>query len=70
MKSARRGGGQRYALSHDGKAIALATMQDIRGEQLGYNGPQCDLAVMLAEGEEARKVGRFPGRVALTFLGS
>jgi hypothetical protein len=55
--------GLRYALSGDGKSIALATTQDIRGEQGGNNGPQCDLWTMPAEGGDAKKVAQFPGRV-------
>ncbi len=55
--------GLRYALAHDGKTIALATTQDIRGEQGGNNGPQCDLWTVPAEGGETKKITRFPGRV-------
>ena len=55
--------GLRYALAHDGKSIALATTQDIRGEQGGNNGPQCDLWVLPSEGGEPKKITRFPGRV-------
>ena len=42
--------GLRYSLSHDGKTIGLSTSQDIRGEQGGNNGPQCDLWTMPAAG--------------------
>ena len=55
--------GLRYALSHDGKSIALATTQDVRDEQGGNNGPQCDLWVLPAVGGEAKKITRFPGRI-------
>ena len=55
--------GQRFALSPDGKSIALATTQDIRGEQGGNNGPQCDLWLMPARGGVTEKITRFPGRV-------
>ena len=55
--------GLRYALSHDAKTIALATTQDIRGEQGGNNGPQCDLWILPSDGGDEKKVTRFPGRV-------
>ena len=55
--------GQRFALSPDGKSIALATSQDIRGEQGGNNGPQCDLWIMPSQGGDRKSIVRFPGRV-------
>lgn len=53
----------RYALSHDGRSIVLATTQDVPGEQGGNFGPQCDLWVMSAEGGQPRRIVRFPGRI-------
>lgn len=53
----------RYALSPDGRSIALATTQDVPGEQGGNFGPQCDLWMMSAEGGPPRKIVRFPGRI-------
>ncbi|MBP86004.1 MAG: hypothetical protein CMJ64_04685 [Planctomycetaceae bacterium] len=50
-------------MSADGKSIALATSQDVRGEQGGNNGPQCDLWTMPSDGGEATKIVQFPGRV-------
>jgi hypothetical protein len=55
--------GLRHALSADGKSMALVTTRDIRGEQGGNNGPQCDLWTMPADGGEANKIVQFPGRV-------
>ncbi|MBC8351074.1 MAG: CehA/McbA family metallohydrolase [Planctomycetes bacterium] len=55
--------GLRYALSADGRSIALATTHDINQEQGGNNGPQCDLWTMPTSGGEPKKVLEFPGRV-------
>ncbi|MDP6442166.1 MAG: CehA/McbA family metallohydrolase [Pirellulaceae bacterium] len=55
--------GLKYALSHDDKSIALITTHDVRGEQGGNNGPQCDLWTLPSSGGETRHVGEFPGRL-------
>lgn len=55
--------GLRYALSNDGQTIALATTKDVRDEQGGNNGPQCDLSTMPSSGGETKHVVEFPGRV-------
>lgn len=55
--------GLRFGLSPDGNSIALATSQDVPGEQGGNHGPNCDLWIMPATGGEARKLFQFPGRV-------
>jgi len=55
--------GLRYALSTDGDSIAVVTTQDLRGEQGGNNGPQCDLWTIPSLGGEPKKIVEFPGRV-------
>jgi hypothetical protein len=52
-----------YALSPDGRHVALATHQDVAGEQSGHNGPQADLWIVASEGGESLKLGRIPSRV-------
>ena len=55
--------GQRYALSNRGETIAVSTTQDILGvEQIGNNGPRCDLWTMPANGGEPKKIVQFPAR--------
>ena len=55
--------GQRYALSPRGDRIAIATSRDVRGEQGGNQGPQCDIWLMPSSGGEPQKLVQFPGRV-------
>ena len=52
-----------YALSPDGRHIALATNLDVRGEQGGNNGPMNDLWLVPAAGGSAKKLTQFPARI-------
>jgi hypothetical protein len=55
---------RRYALSQDGRWIALVTTLDVFGqEQTGNNGPDADLWKVPAEGGEPVKIVRFPARI-------
>jgi hypothetical protein len=55
--------GLRFALSHDGNQIAVATTRDVSGEQGGNNGPQCMIGIVSADGKTNRELIEFPGRV-------
>ena len=55
--------GTRYALSPDGESIALVKTRDVRGEQGGNNGPQCDIAIVSADGGKPIPLTSFPARV-------
>jgi hypothetical protein len=59
-----------FALSPDGKEIAIAVHRDVAGEQTGSNGPQADLWIIPARGEP-RTLVRFASRIyGLAWSGS
>jgi hypothetical protein len=54
----------RYALSHDGRSIALTTTRDTRGvKQTGDDGPETDLWKVPAAGGPPEPIGQVPARV-------
>src|SRR5262249_40594457 len=53
----------RAALSVDGRWVAFATDQDVRGQQGGNDGPQADLWKVSANGGKPEKIVQFPARV-------
>jgi hypothetical protein len=54
---------QNFALSHDGKAIALYSTLDVQGQQTGNDGPENNVWTLPSEGGTPRKVVRFPARI-------
>ena len=56
-------GFRNFALSHDGKTIALYSSLDVPGQQSGNDGPENDVWTLPAEGGTPRKVVRFPARI-------
>lgn len=54
---------QSFALSHDGKSIALHSTLDTPGQQTGNDGAENDVWVLPADGGTPRKVVRFPARI-------
>jgi hypothetical protein len=52
-----------FALSRDGRSIALVSTQDVAGQQSGNDGPEADVWTIPARGGTPRKVVRFPARI-------
>lgn len=52
-----------WALSADGKQLAVVTTMDIPEQQSGNDGPQADLWVQPSEDSEPRRITRFPARI-------
>src|SRR5262249_11429029 len=52
-----------FALSRDGRTLALVTTQDVAGQQTGNDGPEADIWTTPAQGGTPRKVVRFPARI-------
>jgi hypothetical protein len=60
-----------FALSPDGKEIAVVVLRDLAGEQGGSEGPEADLAIVPAAGGERRPLASFPSRIyELTWSGT
>lgn len=55
--------GVQPALSHDGQWIAVRSTLDLPDEQMGNNGPQCDLWKVPAAGGKPERIVRFPARI-------
>jgi hypothetical protein len=53
----------RAALSGDGRWVAFATHQDVRGQQTGNDGPQADLWKVPATGGKPERIAQFPARI-------
>jgi hypothetical protein len=56
-------GFRHFALSRDGRSIALVSTQDLAGQQGGNDGPEADVWTIPAQGGTPRKVVRFPARI-------
>jgi TolB protein len=52
-----------FALSRDGRTIALVSTLDVAGQQSGNDGPEADISTIPAQGGETRKIVRFPARI-------
>ena len=52
-----------FALSPDGRQIALVTTQDVTGEQTGRHGPQADVWTIPSDGGAAKKLFQFRSRI-------
>jgi hypothetical protein len=56
-------GFRHFALSRDGRSIALVSTQDVANEQGGNDGPEADVWTIPAQGGTPRKIVRFPARI-------
>jgi len=52
-----------FALSANGRSIALVSTQDVANEQSGNDGPEADIWTIPADGGTPRKIVRFPARI-------